>query len=124
MNNIGDLIFAEKHPEHQYFADIYLYLPNREAALLLKERIPSLVGGYLWLERTQFTAPWPFEPTIVRNYTPPLFISRACYRHDGLGMDCKGCTKHNTFHAEQNGRRYIVFNDNCSTIVRKDEAAR
>ncbi len=124
LNNIGDIIFAEKHPEYSYFADIYLYLPNRESAKLLKERIPSLIGGYLWLERNSCEEPWPFAPTIVENYVPPLFISRACYRHDGLGLDCRGCTRHNTFHAEQNGRKYIIFNDNCTTIVREEREHR
>ncbi len=120
LNNIGDLIFAEKHPEYSYFADIYLYLPNRESAKLLKKRIPSLIGGYLWLERNSYEEPWPFKPTIVNGYVPPLFISRSCYRHDGLGLDCRGCTRHNTFHAEQNGRHYVIFADNCTTIVREE----
>ncbi len=119
LNNIGDLIFAEKHPQYSYFADIYLYLPNREAAKLLKERIPSLIGGYLWIERENFGQPWPFTPTIASSYRPPLFISRSCYRHDGLGLPCKGCSRHNTFRAEQNGRHYTVFADDCMTIVQE-----
>ncbi len=120
LNNIGDIIFAEKHPEYRYFADIYLYLPNREAAKLLKEMVPSLIGGYLWIERESFTEPWPFRPTVASDYQPPIFISRACYRHDGLGLSCESCTRHNTFHAEQNGRRYAVYADNCMTIVREE----
>lgn len=118
LNNIGNLAFAEKHPEYTYFADIYLYLPNREAAALLKESVPSLAGGYLWLERDHYEEPWPFRPTVT-DYHPPLFISRACYRHDGLGMSCQGCSRHNTFRAEQNGRKYTVYADDCMTIVRE-----
>ncbi len=121
LNNIGDLIFAEKHPEYEYFADIYLYLPNREAAALLKERIPSLIGGYLWIERNEYEKPWPFTPTVDNTYRPALFISRACYRHDGLGLSCEGCKQHHTFSAEQNGRHYTVFVDDCTTIVREKE---
>ena len=119
LNNIGDLIFAERHPKYSYFADIYLYLPNREAAMLLKERIPSLVGGYLWLERESYEEPWPFTPTIASGYRPPLFISRSCCRHDGLGLPCNGCTRHHEIALEQNGRRYIAYVDDCLTIVRE-----
>lgn len=124
LNNIGDLLFCWKHPEYTYFADIYLYLSNRETANLLKNLVPSLAGGYLWLERDEYERPWPFKPTPVSDYRPPLFISRACYRHDGLRLSCKDCTKHNTFHAEQNGRKYIIYADNCNTIVKEEERAR
>ena len=120
LNNIGDIMFARKHPEYSYFADIYLYLPNREAAALLLEEVPSLIGGYLWIERDSCCGPWPFTPTVAAGYRPPLFISRACYRRDGLGLPCQGCTRHNTFHAEQNGRNYAVYNDSCQTIVREE----
>ena len=119
LNNAGDIIFMKKHPEYRAFADIYLYLPNREAAMLLKEEVPSLIGGYLWVERDEYGEQWPFTPTIAKDYHPPLFISRSCYRHDGLGLDCQGCSRHHTFHAEQNGRRYTVYVDNCSTIVKE-----
>ena len=121
LNNIGDIIFAQKHPEYDYFADIYLYLPNREAAVLLKEAVPSLVGGYLWIEREEYEEPWPFKPTVDTSYRPALFISRACYRHDGLGLSCADCKRHNTFHAEQNGRHYVIYADDCTTIVREEK---
>ena len=121
LNNIGDLIFASAHPEYSYFADIYMYLPNREAAKLLKETVPSLIGGYLWIERDSYKNPWPFKPTIANTYRPPLFISRSCYRHDGLGLSCTDCKRHNTFHAEQNGRHYVIYADDCTTIVREEK---
>ena len=118
LNNIGDIAFAKAHPEYDYFADIYLYMSNREAAALLKEEVPTLIGGYLWVERDEYGAPWPFTPTPVRNYRMPLFISRSCYRHDALGEDCRGCKRHHTYPIEQNGRRYTVYIDDCLTIVR------
>ena len=88
-------------------------------AMLLKERIPSLVGGYLWLEREGYEEPWPFTPTIASDYRPTLFISRSCCRHDGLGLPCNGCTRHHEIALEQNGRRYIAYVDDCMTIVRE-----
>lgn len=118
LNNIGDVKFAKENPQFQYFADIYLYLSNREAAKLLKEEIPSLIGGYLWVERDGYEKPWPFTPTAAEGYHMPLFISRSCYRHDALGLPCSECKRHSIHHIRQNERRYIVSVDNCMTIVR------
>lgn len=119
LNNIGQVLFAKEHPEYEYFADIYLYLSNREAAELLLKECPNMIGGYLWIERKEYSEPWPMTPTAVKGFQPPLFISRACYRHDGLGLDCRACTRHHTFTLEQNGEYYEALVDNCQTIVRK-----
>ena len=118
LNNIGDITFAKAHPEYDYFADIYLYMSNREAAALLQEEVPSLIGGYLWVERDRNEGPWPFTPTPASSYRMPLFISRSCYRHDALGGDCRKCKRHHTYPIGQNGRRYTVYIDDCLTIVR------
>ncbi len=119
LNNIGQIVFAKNNPEHEYFADIYLYLSNREAAELLLKECPNLIGGYLWLERDEYAEPWPMTPTVIKGFEPPLFISRACYRHDGLGLDCKGCSRHHLFNLEQNGEYYEAIVDDCQTIVRR-----
>lgn len=102
MNNIADIRFAKEHPEFSYFADIYLYLSNREAAALIKEQITDLIGGYLWIERDSYEKPWPFTPTIAENFQPPLFISRA-WTEEGI--------------YEQNGRRYSVKRADGLTIT-------
>ena len=121
LNNISQISFARDHKEFEYFADIYLYLSNREAAELLMSIIPSFIGGYLWLERNKYEKPWPFTPTLVKDFTPPLFISRACYRHDGLGLDCKDCKRHYSFKLSQNSNNYIAYVDNCQSVICKDE---
>lgn len=121
LNNISQLAFAREHREFEYFADIYLYLSNREAAELLMNNIESFIGGYLWLERNSYKKPWPFTPTIVKDFTPPLFISRACYRHDGRGLDCKGCKRHYSFKLSQNANSYIAHVDNCQTVIVKEK---
>ena len=120
MSNISDIIFAKAHPEYEFFADIYLYIPNREAAAILAEEVPDLIGGYLWMERDAHGPQWPFEPTPANDFTPPLFISRACIRHDGFGEDCRTCPgKVGEYRLEQNGRHYIASFHDCMTIVRK-----
>ena len=118
LNNVGDIIFAKAHPQYMYYADIYLYMSNREAASLLKEEIPSLIGGYLWVEREKNEAPWPFTPTPVKDYRMPLFISRSCYRHDALRKPCDGCSRRHSYEISQNGRHYHVTVEDCLTVVR------
>ena len=118
LNNIGDIAFAKENPQFSYFIDIYLYLSNREAAELLKEEVPSLIGGYLWVERERHGSQWPFTPTAAKGYRMPLFISRSCYRHDSLGLPCGECKRHSLHRIEQNERRYTVIVDDCLTLVR------
>ncbi len=120
LNNIGQVLFAKGHSQYGYFADIYLYLSNRECAKLLKNILQdNLKGGYLWIERADYESPWPFTPTIEKNFIPPLFISRSCYRHDSLGLDCKGCKKEHLFQLEQNGEEYEAYVKDCCTYVNK-----
>ena len=119
LNNISQVSFAKAHPEYDYFADIYLYLPNRFALELLNNEIPNLIGGYLWFERNNYSHTWPFKPTIT-NYEPPYFISRTCYRHDALGLPCKGCKRHEDFKISQAPDTFTVKVRDCITVVRRD----
>ena len=54
------------------------------------------------------------------TYTPPVFISRVCMRHNGLGLSCGGCCRNNTFHLEQNEKHYKALCKDCITIVTKE----
>ncbi len=119
LNNISQIRFAKAHPEHDYFADIYLYLSNRFTLELLNNEIPNLIGGYLWFERNSYSHTWPFKPTIT-NYEPPYFISRTCYRHDALGLPCKGCKRHDDFKISQAPDTFTVKVRDCITVVRRD----
>ncbi len=73
------------------------------------------------MERNSYKKPWPFTPTIVKDFTPPLFISRACYRHDGRGLACSGCKRHYSFKISQNANSYIAHVDSCQTVVVKEK---
>lgn len=118
INNIAQLSFALTHPEGHYFADIYLYQGNRFTAEELSEQLgASLIGGYLWLERASYTEPWPYTPTPCHDFVPPYFISRSCYRHDGMGMDCASCTRDEQFLITQQDHEYVVKCKDCLTVV-------
>ena len=113
LNNIAQVLWAKKHPEVQFFADVFLYTQNTESYSVLKARLPNLAGSY------ELDKDTPFDYT-GDDYTPPLFISRVCLRHNGLNLPCKGCSRDNVFHLEQNGKHYKATCRNCITVVTKE----
>ena len=120
LNNIGQLNFALKHPEYEYFIDIYLFLSNRYAASFFTTILPNLVGGYLYPEFVNYEEPWPFTPTLCNDYKLPIFISRACFRHDSLSLSCKGCPQKSEFTITNQDNSYQVLVKDCLTVVYKN----
>ncbi|MBP5552641.1 MAG: hypothetical protein J6X41_04595 [Spirochaetales bacterium] len=110
LNNIAQVLWAKSHPQIRFFADVFLYTENSEAYLLLKTMLPNLMGSY------ELDRDTPFDYT-GDDYTPALFISRVCLRHNGLNLPCKGCSRDNVFHLEQNGKHYKAICRNCITVV-------
>ena len=110
LNNIGQVLWAKQHPGTRFFADVFLYTENSYAFSLLREELPNLEGSYELDKDTPFNY-------VGDDYTPPLFISRVCMRHNGLSLPCKGCSRDNTFHLEQNGRHYKAWCKDCITVV-------
>lgn len=120
LNNIAQIRLAKAYPHIRYFADIYLYLSNKWAARLMQKELgDSFIGGYLWIERTSYDAPWQVEPTVT-CYTAPSFISRTCFRHDAMGLPCSTCKGKEDFHVFQNDVKYTVKVRNCLTVVEKN----
>ena len=118
LNNLGQISFFRKRGLSCFF-DIYLYLANHQAAQLALTLGLNLVGGYLWMERRSgdFSS-WPFEPTVVsEEFTPPLFISRSCFRHDSLLLSCEGCPHRGSWYVKGDKNRYRVIVEDCITTV-------
>jgi len=116
LNNIAQVFWAKKWSNShktQFFADVFLYTENSTAFESLKEELPTLIGSY------ELDDDSPFNYT-GSDYNPPVFISRVCMRHNGLGLDCKGCSRNNIFHLEQNGKHYKAICRNCTTVVVKE----
>lgn len=113
LNNIAQVQWAQKHPGIRFFADVFLYTQNSFAFESLKTCLPNLIGSYELDRATIFNYTGD-------DYTPPLFISRVCLRHNGLDLPCRGCSRDNTFHLVQNGNHYKALCRNCITIVTKD----
>ena len=113
LNNIAQVLWAKKHPQTKFFADVFLYTQNTYAFEELKALVPNLIGSYELDRDTVFDYTGD-------DYTPPLFISRVCLRHHGLNLPCKGCSRSNVFHLEQNNRHYKATCRNCITVVTKE----
>ena len=112
LNNIAQVFWARQHTGIRFFADVFLYTQNTPAYNCLKAELPDLIGSY------ELDSDTPFNYT-GDDYTPPLFISRVCMRHNSLGLPCKGCSRDNTYHLEQNGKHYKAWCTNCITVMTK-----
>ena len=112
LNNIAQVLWAKQHPGTRFFADVFLYTENSQAYSLLKAELPNLSASYELDRDTPFNY-------VGDDYTPPLFISRVCMRHNSLGLPCKGCSRDNTYHLEQNGKHYKAWCTNCITVMTK-----
>lgn len=123
INNIAQIQWIKKiNLKVKVFADVYLYLANSEAAMNILEQLPNLCGGYLFMETVdKETSAWPFEPTIVsKDFVPPLFISRSCFKHDSKGLSCNGCGKNYEYFLTQRDKKYKAIVRNCITYVIED----
>ena len=110
LNNIAQVLWAKNHHEAKFFADVFLYTQNSLAFESLRGQLPNLIGSYELDRDTVFNYAGD-------DYTPPVFISRVCLRHNGLNLPCSGCTRNNTFHLQQNGKHYKAVCRNCITVV-------
>ena len=106
INNVAQITWAKQHPEIRVFADIFLYTANTWAYEAIKAQLPNLTGSY---EK--------HLGNLDEAFKIPLFISRVCARHHGMGLSCAGCTKNNTYKISQNGKHYDVICKDCITIV-------
>lgn len=116
LNNIAQVHWARNYlatgHTTAFFADFYLYTANKVAYSSLKVQIPTLIGSYELDPATPFTY-------VGSDFKAPLFVSRVCLRHHGLGFPCSGCTQNNTYHLEQNGHPYLALCQNCTTLIIK-----
>ncbi len=121
LNNIGQLNWARMQKNVSCFFDIYLPLGNSESAKMALDLLPDLAGAYLWMEHDYFeVGRWPFTPTKVGpEFSPPLFISRSCFRHDSLMLSCEGCPLKGSWYVKQQNHRYHVMVNDCITTVVK-----
>lgn len=118
LNNVAQIQWAQKHQTTKVFADFFLYTYNNLAYDELKQRIPNLIGSYETKKGTPFTY-------VGDDFKVPLFVSRVCLRRNSLGplntgLSCTDCSKNNTYHINQNGKRYKALCKDCITIVTEE----
>jgi U32 family peptidase len=138
LNNIGHLPWAQKHPDYEYFMDYYLYCANSSALNLLQSSLELVSSAYYWLEDPDQSV--YFNPDTVfpvgAGFSPPLFISRSCFRRDSLGITegcvnrafCKVpavasgkkeiCSRYpGPYPLYQTGKNYTVYVKDCITYL-------
>ncbi len=138
LNNVGHLLWAQKHSEFEYFADYYLYCANSRALGLLQSNLELVSSAYYWLEDTDQSIYFDQDTVfpVGADFSPPLFISRSCFRRDSLGITegcinrafCeapavdssskKTCTRYpDSYSLYQTGKNYTVYVKNCITYL-------
>jgi len=100
LNNVAQLLWAEKHPGAKVFADFFLYVKNSAA----------------WTNLNSF-AKLQGRVSSMPTEKIPLFISRVCFRHNALNLPCEGCSKNNSYTLTQGGKTFTVNCRNCITTV-------
>jgi len=144
LNNIGhihwalELNKAGKYRNIEFFIDYYLYCANSRTLQLLRDELELIRTGYYWLEdfspETFFSAGnlYPVNPASISDtfsetgkesdsctpFSPPLFISRSCFRNQSLGLSCKGCPMSaGPYKLTQNGKNFTVHVKQCITYL-------
>lgn len=144
LNNIGhihwalELNQAGKYQNIEFFIDYYLYCANNRTLQLLRDELELIRTGYYWLEdlspETFFPAGnlYPVNPASISDassetgeesdscnpFSPPLFISRSCFRNQSLGISCKGCPMSaGPYQLTQNGKNFTVHVKHCITYL-------
>ncbi len=144
LNNIGHIHWAlelkqsRKYRDTEFFIDYYLYCANSRTLHLLRDELAIIRTGYYWLEDFSpdsfFTAGnlYPVNPgaspaahpdTEVgsdkqKPFSPPLFISRSCFRNQSLGISCKGCPMSaGPYKLTQKEKNFTVYVKECITYL-------
>ncbi len=131
LNNIGHLKWVEAfsdNPRISFFIDYGLYIANREAYLFFVHRVPRLEFLYFWIEgnrkdynillKSIQAAGDPLLPLyfIKEDFSPHLFVSRACHTNILNGGVCPpNCGKSFSYSISQPGKHFEVKVEDCIT---------
>ena len=91
LGNPGHIALADdfkKEERVSYFIDYGLYVANRFTVQAIREQVPRLIYFYPWVEEEA-----------VQDFSPPLFISRACV----IRSDCS-----NPLYLKQGKQRFLL----------------
>lgn len=128
INNVGHIPWFRRQTGLLCYIDIYLYCANHHTTQFLARELPGCIGFYYWLEddislKQLQEIDWGLPAALVdSDHHPPLFISRSCFRHDSLHMECATCKdRRHTYTLEQQSRRYRVEVRDCMSYVYLDD---
>lgn len=105
------------------WADQQLNLANPRALAWLQRQLPDLWG---WMPAVE-SGTWP-SPGLVpvladREFRPPVFLSRSCFRHQSIDLPCPldrgqpACARPREWRLDQPGRPWRVLVKHCQTFA-------
>ncbi|MDC7235801.1 MAG: U32 family peptidase [Spirochaetales bacterium] len=99
------------------YGDTGMLLAISQGVLLMRELLgPDFIAAYGWLEAAEEDLPGALSP-VDREFRPPLFISRNCFKKHSLGGSCSGCSRNLEYPLVQKDRSYRVYVKHCLTWI-------
>ncbi len=124
ISNIGQIPWYERQEGLNCFIDYHLYCANSHTIKLLTENLHDCIGAYYWIEDDRRPVAsgsddWGIPLYYIdKEFNPPIFITRTCFRKDSLGKSCSDCKiRSYEYELEQTGRDYQVIVKDCMTYV-------
>lgn len=121
INNWGHIRMfrgLEKKTEEplKCYGDTGMLLANSQSVLLMRDLLGSgFSAAYDWIESKDSVLSSLSVPG--RDFKPPLFISRNCFKKHSLSESCTGCSRDMEYTLSQNNRSYRVIVRNCLSWV-------
>jgi putative protease len=108
---------VQKNTSLRWYGDSGMLLANSQAQLLMEELMGTgTAGSYAWIEYDSSEIPVFFNKA-GREFKPPLFISRNCFKKHSLGGSCHECKRSFEYDLDQKDKKYKVILEDCLTWI-------
>ena len=109
--------FKKQNGSLRWYGDTGMLLANSQAQILMEELMGTdTPGSYGWIEYKDSEKPDFFSP-VGKRFTPPLFISRNCFKKHNLGGSCHECRRSFEYVLDQKDKKYKVIVQDCLTWI-------
>ena len=109
--------FKKQNGSLRWYGDTGMLLANSQAQILMEELMGTdTPGSYGWIEYKDSEKPDFFSP-VGKGFTPPLFISRNCFKKHSLGGSCHECRRSFEYVLDQKDKKYKVIVQDCLTWI-------
>jgi len=125
INNWGHIPVYRKlkkaHSSLKWYGGPGMLLANSQALLMLEELTgEQCSGAYGWIEGEENEISGIFTP-VGSIFSPPLFISRNCFRKHSLKESCQNCSQSHEYSMDQNEKKFKVVVQECLTWIFREK---